>query len=206
MFSNHTQEPETDFMVDQDNAILWARKQLNGNFVVLDTETTGLDNRAEVVQLGVVSKTGKVLLDCLLKPLQPIPPGATAVHGIIDDDVKDAVDIRDILPALTSLLFGRVILIYNADYDTRLLNQSCRLRGLGTPILSSQLDCVMLAYGKFFGEWDDYHGNYRWQKLTQAARHFGIKTDGAHGAVQDALMTLRVVEAMAKSRLSYELH
>ena len=45
----------------------------------------------------------------------------------------------------------------------------------------------MLEYAKFVGEWNNYHGNYRWQKLE----------GGDHSAAGDCLATLEVIRTMA---------
>lgn len=194
---------EPNLTRDRDAAITWAR-QMTGEFVVLDTETTGMQEDDEVIQLGIVNQAGKVLLDCLLKPQKPISPGATTVHGIGDSDVAGAVDILAIIDVVARILSGKQVLIYNAGFDTRLVNQSLYQRGAIDWFSWSQVHCVMEWFSQFYGDWNDYHRSYRWQKLTQAAQHFGISTTGAHGAAADALMTLRVVKAMAESKLSTE--
>src|SRR6185437_1044792 len=50
----------------------WARELLTrDDWVVLDTETTGLDAGAEVIDLAVLDRNGTVLLETLLRPLRP---------------------------------------------------------------------------------------------------------------------------------------
>ena len=44
----------------------------NSDFVVLDTETTGLDSRAEIVEISIIDKHGNTLFDSLIKPKNPI--------------------------------------------------------------------------------------------------------------------------------------
>lgn len=52
---------------------------------------------------------------------------------------------------------------------------------------------------EFYGDWNDYHQSYRWQKLAFAASHMGVEVDNEHDALGDTLMTLGVVKAMAKA-------
>lgn len=205
---------------DRDAAILWAREMLETDFVILDTETTGLEDDDEAVQVGIVDKTGRVLLDTLVKPSKPIPINATGIHGIDDDMVRNAPEFRDIYPRLVELCNDKALLIYNFDYDWRILTQSIRASfGLDTDNYDelirademavaicpdANIGCVMTRYAEFFGEFNPRFGTYRWQRLTAAALHFGISIDGAHGAAADALMTLRVLEGMARARTSEE--
>lgn len=197
---------DVDTYTDRDVAILWARKMLATDFVVLDTETTGLRDDDEAVSLAVVSKVGEVLLDTLLCHTKDSSPEALRVHGHSRAETRAAPPFSEIWPRLLKLIQGQALVIYNADFDLRIINQMLRRYEIDTaPDLRSITNCAMDAFSMFYGEWNDYYGSYRWQKLTVAAAHFGIDTSGAHGAAADALMTLRVVEAMAKAELSGEL-
>src|SRR3712207_7510717 len=46
---------------------------------VLDSETTGLGNPTDFVEVGVVSSRGEPLFDSLIKPSCPVQPGASRV-------------------------------------------------------------------------------------------------------------------------------
>lgn len=74
---------------DRDAAIFWARtlfppRHPRQDWVILDTETTGLDTMAEIVEISIIASDGHVLLDTLIRPSNPIPPAATAIHHISD--------------------------------------------------------------------------------------------------------------------------
>ena len=69
-----------------ESAVAWARKLLARNpntWTILDTETTGLDNKAQAVQVSVINGAGDVLLNnVLIQPTLAIPADAIAVHHI----------------------------------------------------------------------------------------------------------------------------
>ena len=48
----------------------------------LDTETTGLDNGAQIIEIAIIDGTGDVMVDLRLKPSVPIDERAQEVHGI----------------------------------------------------------------------------------------------------------------------------
>ena len=182
-----------------------ARQLLDENPLLFDTETTGLDNRAEIVEIAVVSCDGTVLLETLVRPTSPIPPAASAVHGIRDADVRNARTWREVHGELASLLApgGRVLTSYNRDYDLRLVKQSAaatRGKSAPLPIKESSVhpSCIMQLYAIWKGEWNDYHGSYRWQKLDTALYDLGIRREGdAHRALSDTKGALEILKAMA---------
>lgn len=167
------------------------------NAVILDTETTGLDSVAEVVEVSVIDASdGTVLFDSLVKPQRPIPSGAIAIHGIGNHMVADAPQFGDIWPQLAQVLSGRNLLVYNADYDTRLIKQSLKAATGESPVLPVlETFCVMEWYAEFWGDWDYHRESYRWQKLTNAAAQQNIDISGlsAHRALADCAITRRLI-------------
>ncbi|NGD63851.1 3'-5' exonuclease [Serratia marcescens] len=175
-----------------------AQQCLNRNCLVLDTETTGLDDKAEIIEIAVIDAHGKVLLNTLVRPSKPIPPEATAIHGITDEMVKDAPTWPEVSPQLCSLISGKTIAIYNAEYDIRLLEQTDRIWKV-TPKISvmPQIVCAMHEYAEFYGQKSE-RGGYKWQKLTSAAEQQGVIIEGTpHRALSDCLTTIGVIKAMA---------
>lgn len=166
------------------------------NCAILDTETTGLDDSAEIVEISIIDENGCVLLDTLVKPLKPIPADLTAIHGITNEMVATAPTWAAIHSRVAEIVACKPLVIYNADYDLRLMAQTAELHGL-TPI-EADAGCAMLAYAEFYGEWNEARSSYRWQKLTNAAAQQGVVIDGqAHRALADVKMTLGVLKAMA---------
>ncbi|CAI1758724.1 3'-5' exonuclease [Serratia marcescens] len=184
-----------------------AQQCLNRNCLVLDTETTGLDDKAEIIEIAVIDATGKVLLNTLVKPSKPIPAEATAIHGITDEMVKDAPTWPEVNPQLSCLISGKTIAIYNAEYDLRLLEQTDRIWKV-TPKISvmPQIVCAMHEYAEFYGQKSD-RGSYKWQKLTAAAEQQGVIIEGTpHRALSDCMTTLGVIKAMASGGYRRALH
>lgn len=172
-----------------------AREWLSQNPLILDTETTGLGPTDEIVQIAVVDADGTVLLNTLVRPTQPISAEATSIHGITDSDVELAPSGGEICLELARLLRQRLVCIYNADFDARILAQT--FRAWGVPLPKFQTECVMTLYAEFEGEWSAYHGSYRWHKLTSAASRANLGHFGAHDALGDAETTRRLLAHMA---------
>lgn len=170
-----------------------------GQYVVLDTETIGL-KRGEVVQVAIVGATGEVLMDTLVKPVEPIPPSATRIHGITDAMVADAPSFKDILPQLRTILTGTNVIVYNAVYDRRMLHQSAEAAGCEHTDWKtiSRWWCAMEAFAEIYGDWNNYRHSYRWQKLSTACAFYKIPLINAHGALADSRATLNICKEMVK--------
>lgn len=178
-------------------AVTWANDIVaDPGIVYIDTETTGLESTAEIVDIAVVGADGAVLLDTLVRPQRAIPDDASRIHGIHDHHVANAPGWRDVYGLLVPLLAERRVVIFNVDYDRRIIHQRCREHRLDTIDGAAHWQCAMLAYAEFVGEpsrWDD---GYRWHKLENAAKSFGV-TPGGHRARADAEACRQVVHGMA---------
>lgn len=174
-----------------------ARAWIRQNALVLDTETTGLDESAEIVEISLIDCTGTVLMDTLVRPRLPIPDEASAIHGITSAMVANAPSWLQIRDQFLELVAGRPIVIYNADYDTRIICQTNAAYGVPRPVLDAR--CAMLAYAEHWGQWDDRRSNWKWQRLTAAAEQQGVIPEGqAHRSLADCRMTLGIIRAMAQ--------
>ncbi|MBI4769272.1 MAG: 3'-5' exonuclease [Chloroflexi bacterium] len=173
------------------------RETLAAQPLYLDTETTGLGASAEIVEICVLDHDGAVLVDTLVKPTGRIPPDASALHGITDRTVANAPAWPEVWPAVEALLSGRVVAIYNADYDVRLMQQSHRKHRLPWNLTDTRFFCIMKAYAEYHGEWNSRYGSFRWQSLEAAGRQCRINLPGAHRARADALLARAVLHHMA---------
>jgi DNA polymerase-3 subunit epsilon len=178
--------------VPQEKAGAW----LAANALILDTETTGLDERDEIVDLAVVDCAGKTLMDTIIRPTVPISPGARCVHGITEEMVAVAPTWAAIHDEFCRLIEGRPVVVYNREFDQRMLCQTTAAHGLHPPNMDN-FECAMLTYAEYRGSWNSHRGDYRWHKLTTAASQCGVAFDGAHRALGDCLMTRGVIKAMA---------
>jgi DNA polymerase-3 subunit epsilon len=170
-----------------------------GDYIILDTETTGLDQRAEICQIAIIDSSGQTLLDTLVKPTRPIPPDAQRIHGISDQMVAEAPQWPELQHGIASLIAGTNLIVYNATYDRGMMHKSADAHSLlktDWKVIAAW-HCAMLAYAEYVGDWNDYFGNYRWHRLTEACRQLSLPISNAHNALGDCLMTLAVCRALA---------
>lgn len=166
----------------------------NKSFVVLDSETTGLDELAEIVELGIVDSDGRVLLDTLVVPVNDIPAEAEAIHGISTEEaVNGGVIWADVFKRLCDIVNGHRLVIFNRRFDVRMIEQSCKLHELDFSLFQPEsIHCAMVDYGEWYGIRDQNHHS-RYQSLINACHQQGVPVEGAHRAIGDCIMTLGVI-------------
>ena len=189
----------TTLQYDRERAIETARAILARPFVVFDTETTGLGDDAEIVEISCIDHCGAVLLDSLVKPTVRIPKEAHDVHGIGDRDVRRAPTFADLWPKVRALFEGTDVLAYNRYYDCRLLEQSLAAHGITASVGAVYSgSCIMELYAQYYGAWNDYRGSYTWQSLGKSVAQCSLSVDGElHRALADARMSLAVLQHIA---------
>jgi DNA polymerase III subunit epsilon len=86
--------------------------------VFLDLETTGINVSADrIVEISLlkINPNGKEQwMTTRVNPEIPIPPKVTAIHGISDEDIKDAPAFREIAKNVATFMEGCDLAGYNA--------------------------------------------------------------------------------------------
>jgi DNA polymerase-3 subunit epsilon len=183
---------------DRIAAIRTARELIAQGPLYLDTETTGLDIRAEIVEISILDADGSVLLDTLVRPSARIPRDATAIHHIDDMMVRTAPTWPEVWSQANILMQERLIGIYNLEFDLRMLRQTHLRYRMPWSYLTGGFD-IMDIYARFYGQWNPYKNSYRWQSLENAGRQCRIPLLNSHRAIDDARLARAVLHAIAES-------
>lgn len=159
-----------------------------------DTETTGVDNVAEIVEVGIVDSNGELVFESLVRPSRPISPDAAAVHGISDEVVQSAPTWAEVFPEIRQLFQGKHVGIFNSGFDLRMMRQSHQQSGLAWQKVGGKAFCVMKIYSQYH---KNRTGITKWQSLQNAGRQCGIDLPNSHRATDDARLTCAVFRHMA---------
>jgi len=164
--------------------------QLKNPLVFLDLETTGInivtDRIVEIALLKVHldgTEDEKVLR---INPEMPIPEQSIRIHGITDDDVKDAPTFKEVAKSLAKFIEGCDLAGFNSNrFDIPLLAEE---------FLRSDID-IDLKKRKFIDIQAIFH---KMEKRTLAAAFkFYCHKDliDAHSAMADTKATYEILQA-----------
>lgn len=162
---------------------------LTRSLAVFDIESTGTNwERDRIIDLAVVrlDPDGSLrTIEFRFHPEMPIPPASTAVHGIRDEDVKDAPRFRDRADEVERAFIDCDLAGFNIwRFDVPMLQQEFKRAGrVFTMTGRKMVDAQRI-----------YHQKEK-RDLTAAVLYYCGETHaGAHGARADAEATLRVIE------------
>lgn len=164
--------------------------ELKNPIIFLDLETTGVDpakDRIVEISMVKVSPSGeREIKTRRLNPEMPIPAGATAVHHITDEDVKDCPTFKAVAKSMAAYMEGCDLAGYNSNkFDIPVLAEEFLRAGVD----------IDLKKRKFVDVQNIFH-QMEQRTLVAAYKFYCDKElDGAHSAEADTLATLEVLEA-----------
>ena len=172
--------------------------------LLLDTETS----YKELFEIAVINtchtSRKEPLIDNLVIPTRDIEPCWRWKHRITIDQMrkkKRAQPFSAIVKKLQRHIeCASVICIYNKEHDVKVLRESAKRHGVEGEWLNQFADksrCVMHGYAYMYGEWDYDKNEHRWHKLIEAAERKSVSTRGAHSALRDCEIMLRVMQKIA---------
>ena len=172
--------------------------ELKRPLAILDLETTGVatetDRIIEIAILKIRPDGTKTRYLSRVNPGIPIPPEATEVHGITDDDIKDEKSFSEIAERVSELLEGCDIGGFNvANFDLRLLRSEF-----------ARADVEFSIEGRSIIDAQRIFHIREPRDLSAAARFYlDREHEGAHSALDDVRMTWEISRRRSSGTLIY---
>ncbi len=155
-------------------------------FVILDTETTGLrPGHHRVIEVaGIRMRAGEVIgsFQSLLNPGMRLPAFIVQFTGITQEMVAKAPKAHEVFPGFLYFIDGAILVGHNIGFDIGFLSYEAQLLGYDFPI--DGLDTIPLARRFLPG--------LRRFKLDKVADHLKIPTANRHRALGDAKVTAAI--------------
>jgi len=163
---------------------------LDRPLVCFDLETTGIDtSKDRIVQIALIrveTNGERSTLSTLVNPQRPIPPEATAIHGIKDEHVRNEPSFSQIRAEVEEFLKDADLAGYNmVRFDLPLLEAEIKREGGHFIAQGRRLLDAMVIFKKME------------RRTLEGAVRFYLDQElpGAHSALVDATATLDVLDA-----------
>lgn len=152
--------------------------------IVLDTETTGFkpDEGHRLVEIGCVELVNHVAtggkFHAYINPMRPVPPEASAVHGLTDEFLADKPLFTEVVGEFLEFIGDAPLVIHNASFDMAFLN--AELKWAGFPVLrNTPVDTLAMVRQRFPGSPATLDALCKRFNIDNSSRTF-------HGALLDA--------------------
>ncbi len=170
-------------------------------WIILDTETTGLDPAYghRVIEIGAVEVVNRTItgrdFHTYLKPDRDSDPGALNVHGLTTQFLSDKPLFQEKIDEFLAFIEGAELIIHNAPFDLKFLNSE--LARIGREQVTTFCDGVTdsLVHAKTL------HPGKR-NSLDALCERYGISNAHRqlHGALLDSRLLAEVWLAMTRGQ------
>ena len=182
----HLADPDFAFMYDPPP---------EGEWVALDTETTGLDvHRDQVVSIGAVRIVGNRLLtsqrlELLVRPERSMSAASVRIHQLRERDVAHGLDQEKAMRRLLEFIGSRPLVGYYLEFDVAMLNREI------WPLLGVRLPQPKIEVSSMYYDWKNRQlpaherGNATIDlRFATMMNKLGLPLRDAHDALSDAVM------------------
>lgn len=165
-------------------------------FLIMDTETTGLGDDDEIIELALLNQDGEKLYHNYFYPSKEVEPGAAEINHLTQDVLAklDAVNFVDEADNIIDIIefsesSGIPVLGHNLKFDIKMFNQTCQKYGINVDkdLFEGYKDSMTIAK-----EWLK-SASYSLNNLTTL---IGITREEQHNAADDCLMTKEFLDRL----------
>ncbi len=154
------------------------------DFIALDVETTGLDEkRNDITEIGIVRfRNGELVAEfsTLVKPREKISEYVANMTGITNEMVSTAPEFEAVVEEMLKFIGDDLVVGHNIGFDVGMLDQA--LIRAGRPVLEN----VVLDTLDIISILNPTGGSF---KLSHLAKIYGVLEENVHRAKDDSLMT-----------------
>jgi DNA polymerase-3 subunit epsilon len=170
-------------------------------WVILDTETTGLDpdNGHRIIEIGAIEVINRSItgrdFHVYLNPERDSDPGALEVHGLTTEFLSDKPKFAHVVKDLMAFVKDAELIIHNAPFDLKFLNAELGKSGHGkvTDVSGPVTDSLQHAKSLYPGKRNSLDALCERYGVSHAHRTL-------HGALLDSRLLAEVWLAMTRGQ------
>lgn len=170
--------------------------------IFLDTETTGVEIGACVIELAAILVDKGKIIDTFhqyARPYRAIQPSAQAAHGITEEFLADKPEEKEMLRSFLEWTIGsgaKEVLAYNAQFDIRVINDRLKMDNLRENNLFDTYHVVdVAAYAKAALKQGILPKNGRKWNQEYIASCLNISYN-AHSAIEDVKAMMQIYNTL----------
>lgn len=187
--------------------LLWVFTQLPDDYIVLDTETTGLPDEnglPDIVTIGITAVRRRETAESVelkIRPQKRISEEAQAIHGITNEQAAEFESFDSRWHQIAEYLKDELIVIHNASFDWPILLDHVARYGFTIPpvqgVFCSQKAAIPWTQAM------NLPCSHRGPSLDTLTKVLGledlrVKEGRLHGAKIDSCQTASVIELMRR--------
>ena len=166
----------------------------NCSFVILDTETTGLEANMgdKIISLAALKIRNSLIqenefLDELINPERDIPWESVKIHHITDEHVRGKPTLPELQSKINLFLKKSILIGHNIEFDKKFIYQDAANSDLSKRMKKiTSIDTIYLT-AALYPDLENYD-------LSYLCEHFNIRTNDQirHSALGDCWITARL--------------
>ncbi|MBF8961866.1 3'-5' exonuclease [Pontibacter sp. FD36] len=178
-------------------------------FVVFDTETTGLDQRRDkVLSIGAIKVRGMQVLvsdtfECLVQQEGAPATKSAEVHGLLSSQLQGGITEREAAEDFVDFVGNAVLVGQHVAFDIGMINQMLKRQGISGKLRNRSVDTAHLAIRLERRHADSHTLKTAEYSLDALCERYNLPTDDRHTASGDAFATallLLKLLSLAKKR------
>lgn len=191
-FSNFKRQRNLKKLKDESFAFLF--EEIEDEYVVFDTETTGLNPKEdEILSIGAVKIKGNKILtsqtfEVYIKNTLEISSKSIEIHGIRPCDLEDARSAHEAVKDFLHFIEGRTLVGYYLEFDINMINKYITPM-LGITLPNRAIEVSELYYDAQISTIPQGNIDLRFDTIL---KKYNIPNMGLHNAVNDAVMTAMI--------------
>lgn len=177
-------------------------EDISGEYVVFDTETTGLNpKKNDVISIGAVKIYDNKIItsetfEVFIKNESLMSPKNIEIHQIRNCDLENAKPMEEAIKEFLYFIGSRPLIGYYLEFDIKMINKYVKPI-LGITLPNEAIEVSEIYFDKTIALIPQANIDLRFDTILDKC---GVPNMGMHNAVNDAIMTAMIYLKLTKTK------